>query len=211
MATPPSGAAPLSKTKPAPENKAAEWAPTIKIHDMSRWASKWAPRDKDGITDLITHHTCLPANSDPSEIDAAELSQGSYGAGYNYVIQGDGTIIILRPISVMPAAAYGRNRQSINIALNGNFHAALPTDAQKRSWLWLCSKLVAGSVPYAPDKFSQEKFEIQNCIRHRDVALRFYPDNTADYASECPGDRLSESFQSQWVHELNLLSKRHFK
>lgn len=185
--------------------------PIIKVHDMSQWSDLWATRDKDALTDVITHHTVMAPNAGPAAIDAAELSQGSYGAGYNFYITGAGVIWILRPVHNLPAAAYGRNRQSINVALGGDFTDALPTKAQYDSWCWLVSRLVNAQVPYAPGEISQEKYVIKNLMGHREVATRFYASDTADYSTACPGDKFFPVFRQQWVHQIRELTHKDVK
>jgi hypothetical protein len=153
----------------------------------------------------------VAADAPPSAIDAAELSQGSLGAGYNYYITADGTIYVLRPLHVLPAAAYGRNGQSVNIALGGDFTKALPTKAQKLSLFWLVEHLTQSIVPYAPGKVSHERFKIKNLYGHREVAFRFYPDDMGNYATACPGNTFYPYFRQYWVPEIQHLTATDIK
>jgi N-acetyl-anhydromuramyl-L-alanine amidase AmpD len=104
---------------------------------------------------------------------------------YNYIITPDGKIYDGRPVGYVPAAAYGRNLQSLNVVLVGNFEkgdggfTGPPTAAQY-------SSLVDLSV------FVHQHFpSILRTIGHRDVATEFYPGvDEGDYSTACPGSEL---------------------
>lgn len=184
--------------------------PKIIVHDMSEWASRWDPRDESLITDIIVHHTVTAPDAGPEVMDAAEVSKGSLGAGYNYLIPEDGTIYVLRPLSVMPAAAYGRNRQSINIALSGDFTHAQPSAAQQCSFMWLAKTILFGQIPYGPGKFAEKRYNIQHIYGHRDVVKFYPPSESASYATACPGDSFYPIWCRAWVPALERALGRKF-
>lgn len=145
--------------------------------------SQMAARSLGGITDLIFHHTAGNPNQTPLEIDAEHRAEGWAGIGYNYVIGKDGAVYAARPMMYVPAAAYGRNTESANVVLVGNFqsddkgYTGEPTAAQLQSAkdvaLWL----------------HKQYSSISRTIGHRDVATMFFPNDPGDYATVCPGDK----------------------
>ncbi len=147
------------------------------------------PRATSDITDLIIHHSDGPLDQTPLDIDQEHRNEGWAGIGYNYVITPDGTIYKGRPDDVIPSAAYGRNEQSVNVCLIGGFEpgpgcTGVPTSSQLNS---LKSLIVSLHKTYP---------SIVHTIGHRDVATMFYPNDTANYATACPGQRLYDLLPS---------------
>lgn len=144
-------------------------------------------RALSSITDLIVHHTAGATTQTPLAIDAEHRAIGDAMVAYNYIITQDGTVYDGRPLCYVPAAAYGRNAQSINVCLVGNFqsddagYTGPPTSAQIQSLCQLAAQLHL-TIP-----------SIVRTIGHRDVAEIFYPANPSDYATACPGDKLYSS------------------
>jgi N-acetylmuramoyl-L-alanine amidase len=143
------------------------------------------PRALSSITDLIIHHTAGSPTQTPLEIDQEHRNLNPPDAmiAYNYVIGEDGTVYDGRPIDVYSAASYGRNAESVAVVLTGNFQegapgSSLPTDAQITS-LKLAALYLHIQIP-----------SITRTYGHGDIAKMFYPDNTAPYATECPGTAL---------------------
>lgn len=145
------------------------------------------PRDPSKITDLIVHHTAGPKTQTPQEIDAEHRALGDSMIAYNFVIEQDGTISQGRPVDVVPAAAFGRNVESINVVLVGNFqkgdpgYTGPPTSQQMQSLMDL-ALLLHKQYP-----------TIVRTIGHCDVAIMFYANDTAPFATDCPGSDLYES------------------
>ena len=142
------------------------------------------PRDLSQISTLIIHHSDGSPDQTPLEVDAEHRAEGWAMIGYNFFIGGDGTVYQGRPTDVVPSAAYGYNTPSINVCLAGDFQpgtdgaqAAVP-DAQLQALKDLCVEL------------HQHYPGICRTIGHRDVATMFYPQNTGDYSTACPGDIL---------------------
>jgi N-acetyl-anhydromuramyl-L-alanine amidase AmpD len=137
------------------------------------------------VSDAIVHHSAGPRNQTALQIDAEHrLRKPPFAMiGYHYVVGEDGTIWAGRSLDVVPAAAFGRNAQSVDICFPGNFQSndsgfcGDPTPAQIASGqellLWLHVKL-----------------PIVRTIGHGDIAPLFYPENKGDYSTDCPGDRL---------------------
>lgn len=136
------------------------------------------------VTDLIVHHSAGALSQTALDIDAEHRAEGWVMIGYHYVILPSGEIDAGRPIDTIPAAAYGRNAQSIDVCLIGNFepgstgYTGSPTEQQLKALetlaLWLHMKVTT----------------INCTIGHRDVATLYYPTDTGPYATACPGDTL---------------------
>jgi len=156
------------------------------IHPVNYPAPEFgmAPRSLSAITDFIVHHSAGALTQTPLDIDAEHRGEGWAMIGYNFVITPNGEIYEGRPLTVVPSAAYGRNTESLNVVLIGQFQpdaAAFtgnPTEAQLLSLRDLCLAM-------------HKKFpSIVRTIGHRDVAPMFYPSDQGDYSTACPGDRL---------------------
>lgn len=143
-----------------------------------------AYREPSVITDFIIHHEDGLLSETPIQVDAQHRAQGWDMIGYTWVIGEDGTIYQGRPVNMVPSAAYGRNTQSVDVSLTGDFQPGTPgyngspTLAQIKSLKELCL--------YAHQTIPT----IERTIGHRDVATMFYPDDTGDYSTDCPGTTL---------------------
>ena len=141
-------------------------------------------RKESSITDIIVHHSAGGLFQTPQQIDSEHRARGMAGIGYNYVINPAGVVFSGRPANVIPAAAYGRNAESLNICVIGNFHPSdsgytgKPTPGQLNS--------LKDLIVYLHHQFPS----VVRTIGHRDVATMFHPNNTGDYATACPGDLL---------------------
>lgn len=145
--------------------------------------SAMQPRPYSVISDIIVHHTAGSLGQLPLDIDKEHRLQGWAMIGYNWVIPPNGDIYEGRPVNVVPAAAFGRNTESVNIVLVGQFqpdaagYTGPPTPAQLLSLRDLCVYL------------HKQYTGIVRTIGHRDVAPLFY-NGDGDYATACPGDKL---------------------
>lgn len=123
---------------------------------------------------IIVHHTGTVKDRDMSAREAHLLHKYEFewaGIGYHYMIRKNGLIEAGRPENLTGAHAYGNNKDSVGIALAGNFELADPTDAQIESLV----KLVAG----LRNKYSLPIWEKGVVIGHRDVN-----------DTKCPGENL---------------------
>lgn len=153
----------------------------IKDPNLAAPQSDMQPRATSSITDFIVHHTDGPADQSVAAIDLEHRAIGDAMIAYNWVITKDGTVWSGRPVDYVPAAAYGRNAQSVDVVLTGQFqpdaanYTGPPTAAQMASLEALCV--------YAHRTFPS----IVRTIGHRDVAPMFY-NGDGNYATACPGD-----------------------
>ncbi len=147
-------------------------------------AGYMTPRAIASISDLIVHHTAGAVTQTPLEIDAEHRAIGDAMIAYNYVITPDGKVYTGRPIDVVPAAAYGRNAQSINVVLVGNFEAG---DA---GYTGPPTKEQTASLEALAIQLHRQYPTIERTYGHRDVATLFYANDTAPYATACPGSVL---------------------
>lgn len=143
-----------------------------------------AVRSLSEINSLVIHHTAGPVDQMPLDIDAEHRAEGWAMIGYNFVIPADGKIYAGRPWGFVPSAAYGWNTPSVNVVLCGNFqtgdpgYTGAPTAAQVQS--------LKDLAVYLHQQFPG----IVRTIGHGDVATLFYPNDTADYSTACPGTEL---------------------
>ena len=141
------------------------------------------PRDLSQITTLIIHHSDGSPDQSPLEIDQEHRNEGWAMIGYNFFINGAGTVYEGRPTNVVPSAAYGWNTPSINVCLAGDFQPG--TDGYQ-------SEVPAAQLQALKDlsvELHQHYPGIVRTIGHRDVAS-FYPSDPGDYSTACPGDIL---------------------
>jgi hypothetical protein len=143
-----------------------------------------SPRALAGITEIIIHHTAGPAHQTALEIDTEHRNQGWAMIGYNFVIDFDGTIFSGRPMEYVPAAAYGRNATSVDVVLTGNFELGDPGYTGEPTVPQIAALEALGIYLH------QRLPSITRTIGHRDVARLFYPNDTAPYATACPGSEL---------------------
>lgn len=123
---------------------------------------------------IIVHHTGNATDVDMSALEAHLLHKYDFewaGIGYHYVIRKDGTIEKGRPEHLMGAHSYGHNKDSIGIALSGNFDLADPTEYQMRSLITLSA--------YLAYKYDLELDDKGTLFGHRDMN-----------DTRCPGDSL---------------------
>jgi N-acetylmuramoyl-L-alanine amidase len=138
------------------------------------------------VTDFIVHHSDGALTQGPLDIDIEHRNRGWAMIGYHYVITPNGDVYEGRPITTVPAAAYGRNLQSVDVCLVGDFQpgtpgfSGSPTEAQVASLKEL-RHYIQQVVP-----------SIARTIGHRDVAPDFYPQDEGDYSTACPGDNLEK-------------------
>ena len=161
--------------------------------------SDMSPRDESGISDFIVHHTAGPLSQTVSGIDQEHRNIGDAMIAYNWVITPNGDVYGGRPTSFVPAAAYGRNGQSVDVVLVGQFqpdadgYTGPPSAAQMTSLEALCL--------WAHRRFSS----IVRTIGHRDVAPMFFPQDESDYSTACPGQKCYEllpAMRSRVAHAL---------
>lgn len=142
------------------------------------------PRPLSVISDFIIHHSAGNPNQTPLEIDAEHRAIGDACIAYNWVISPNGSVYAGRPVNFVPAASFGRNSQSVNVCLTGNFehgdsgYTGPPSQAAMTSLMDLCL--------WAHKQYPT----IVRTIGHRDVATLFYPKDTAPYSTACPGSEL---------------------
>jgi hypothetical protein len=100
--------------------------------------------------------------------------------GYNYVIDGTGTCWSARPDNVVPAAAWGMNPISLNVAVTGQFQSDAPNYAAPPP------VQLAALTQLAVDLHHRYP-QISRTIGHRDVAAAV---GNSAAATACPGDEL---------------------
>jgi len=140
-----------------------------------------SPRPVSEITDLIIHHSDGPGNQDILAIDQEHRAEGWAMIGYSYVIAGNGMIYKGRPDNVVPSAAYGRNTQSVDVCLLGDFQPG--TDGFQSSVPVAQLQSLKDLSVYLHQQFPT----IVRTIGHRDVATLYYPQDEGDYSTACPG------------------------
>jgi N-acetylmuramoyl-L-alanine amidase len=156
---------------------------TIQNPNLPPPAFAMTPRALSQITDYIIHHEAGPITETPQEVDSQHRAEGWSMCGYNYIIDQSGIVWECRPLDVVPSAAYGRNTQSVNVSLVGNFqvddpgYTGPPTDAQLTAIVELGVYL------------HRQLPSIERTIGHRDVATMFYGGD-GNYATACPGSQL---------------------
>jgi N-acetylmuramoyl-L-alanine amidase len=160
-----------------------------------------SPRQLVAITDEIIHHSAGNPNQTPLEIDAEHRARGMAMIGYNYVIAWDGTVYAGRPVGFVPAAAYGRNTESINICVLGNFQGDDP------GYTGEPTKFQLGSLMNLSLYLHHQFPSIVRTIGHRDVATFFYPNNESNYSTACPGEDLYKQLGTVRAYVTEHLSK----
>ena len=141
-------------------------------------------RSISDITDFAVHHSDGSQNQTPLQIDAEHRAEDWAMIGYNLLIGADGTVYMGRPAEFVPSAALGRNEQSFNVCLLGDYQPG--TEGYN------------GSVPAAQLQALKDVSvwahlrypTIERIIGHRDVAPMFHPENEGYYSTSCPGDTL---------------------
>ena len=83
------------------------------------------------IRGICVHHTASPRETTTMDmIRAWHKTAGYADVGYHYVIMGDGTLKVGRPVDRQGAGALGYNRGVLHICVAGNFENEAPTNAQ---------------------------------------------------------------------------------
>jgi hypothetical protein len=136
------------------------------------------------VSDFIVHHTAGPVAQTPLEIDAEHRRIGDAMIAYTWLIDPKGVVYEGRPAGYVPAAAFGRNTQSLDVSLIGNFEKGDPGYTGPPTKLQIEALIELGV--YAHKLFPT----IVRTIGHRDVAPMFYPKNEEDYSTACPGSEL---------------------
>lgn len=144
----------------------------------------YATRSLSDITDFIIHHSAGGVDQTPADIDNEHRARGMAFIAYNWIITKDGTVYQGRPLGWVSSAAYGRNKQSVNVVLTGNFehgdsgYTGKPTAKQIES----LNRLALTAHTHITS--------IERTIGHRDVSSLFYSDSPANYSTACPGSDL---------------------
>lgn len=73
---------------------------------------------------IVVHHSASPLSTTRDEIDTWHRAKGWDGVGYHFVIEGDGTIRVGRPLDTPGAHARGHNADSVGICVVGNNQVA---------------------------------------------------------------------------------------
>ncbi len=108
-----------------------EWAQTQPETMVER--APWRNKPKM----VILHHSAS-GDVDAAEVDRWHKEAGSFGVGYHYLIQFDGTCERGRAERQSGAHAGPEyNSRSLGVMLAGNFEEHKPTDAQMRRLKWL--------------------------------------------------------------------------
>ncbi|HEY53764.1 MAG TPA: hypothetical protein G4N94_09935, partial [Caldilineae bacterium] len=128
--------------------------------DLPQHASaRWPVRPLADIRRIVIHHTVTSTSVTPQRIAQVHVGQGKPGIAYHYLINGDGVIYAVQPLTriVLQATSSAANRRtnadSIAIALAGDFREGRnvePSDAQRQAAAaliaWLISERRLGGV-----------------------------------------------------------------
>lgn len=140
------------------------------------WAEELNYKNKPEM--LIIHHTA-DSGITPERMNEIHIENGWAGIGYHFYIRTDGTIYRGRPENAVGAHAKKNNKNSIGIALEGNFEKDNPTEAQMKSLVKLSADMII-------------KYNLNDVLGHRDV-----------YETLCPGENLSiEDLKDRISNEL---------
>ncbi len=119
------------------------------------------------ITRIVIHHSASSLATTKEDIDKWHKSRGWSGCGYNFVIEGDGKLVLGRPLERVPAQARGYNTNSIGICLVGD-----NTDLEQR-WSMLQIYTLEQTLPVLKTMFPDAIV-----LGHKDLP---------DTSTECPG------------------------
>jgi hypothetical protein len=123
----------------------------------------------DWLTTVVVHHSALPVEQGPAEIQALHMDKSGYAdIGYHFLIGTDGTLYEGRPIQLRGAHTQGFNTGTIGVVLLGNFENTDPTQQQ----LQTLNQLI---------RFLINRYGITHLAGHHD----FNPEITV-----CPGTNL---------------------
>lgn len=138
---------------------------------------------------VIIHHTVAAQTLDITDIAREEIAdQGFITVGYHELCKRTPTGWVMqsgRAINDIPAAAYGMNENSYDIALGGNYHpgvVGVPQDPVDPKALDVIVKQILAAKSKLPN--------LKMLIGHRDVATIMAKRglNPGDYSTACPGD-----------------------
>lgn len=137
----------------------------------------------DPIKRIIIHHTHNP-NLDLQSTHKLHIEKFKWaGIGYNYLIEKDGRIFEGRGLKV-GAHAKGNNKDSIGIALVGNFDVKIPEEIQMKPLIKLCL-----SFMYEYD------IEVSKVIGHRELE---------GVTKSCPGELFDMvKFREMLLEQIN--------
>jgi hypothetical protein len=133
-------------------------------------------------THIILHHSASPQTQSFEALNAYHREKWNFRstlgfyAGYQYVIEQNGTITQARADTEEGAHTLGNNKNTIGVCLMGNFEEDLPTAEQEQSLRSILR-----------EKMKRWNIPVENIMFHRDYA------NTL-----CPGDKITK----RWVREL---------
>lgn len=141
----------------------------------------------DPIKKIIIHHTHNP-NLNLESTHKLHIEKFKWaGIGYNYLIEKDGRIFEGRGMKV-GAHAKGNNKDSIGIALVGNFDTGRPEEIQLKPLIDLCI-----SFMYKYD------IEVNKVIGHRELE---------GVTKSCPGELFDMAeFRNVLLEEINKKSE----
>lgn len=121
------------------------------------------------LNTIIVHHTALPPDQGPLEIQQLHMEQRGYAdIGYHFIISPDGTLYEGRRIELRGAHTRSYNTGTVGIVLQGNMSIIEPSQEQLQS--------LSALIDYLRDTYG-----ITHLAGHHD----FNPDDT-----ECPGGNL---------------------
>jgi hypothetical protein len=136
----------------------------------------------DWLTSIIVHHSALPDERGPLEIQNLHMDNAGYAdIGYHYIIDTSGTLYEGRPLQLRGAHTEGFNTGTVGIVLLGNFENSSPSQEQ----LQTLNQLII---------FLRNRFGITHLAGHRD----FNPEVTV-----CPGNNL-EALLGQIANQTGL-------
>lgn len=147
-------------------------------------------RSIDDITVVVIHHTADDSQNKEAEEIAKEeeASQGFLTIGYHFLIHGDATIEVCRPIEKVPAANLGANQQSVAISLEGNFE---PGDAGYKGEV-PSQAMVEAAIMIINGWVKPKCKNLKHLIGHRDVAVIYA---NSGFATACPGQLLYDKME----------------
>lgn len=125
------------------------------------------------ITEIVVHHTATPQSTSVESIRRHHTAvRGWRDIGYHYLIQPDGFLRMGRPEEMIGAHIKGMNRNSIGIAVIGDFREVEPEQAANEQLSILLEDLMY-RYPHA------------KLFTHGEIAT-----------TECPGEKLQELVQA---------------
>lgn len=143
---------------------------------------------------VAVHHTaCVSQRQSAEEIATEEKAAGYTTIPYNFVILGDGTVEVGRPIGKLPAATGGMNSSTLAICVEGDFQSddshyngEVPTQKQIEQIAWIVNNWLKPKC-----------LNLKYLIGHRDASvIEHDPSN----ATACPGNLLYAR-----LHDVRLL------